>query len=381
MGEPTGFSGPAKPFLNARAGQTGLPVTISGLSKSYGSVVALNDIDLSISGGEFVTLLGPSGSGKTTLLMAVAGFIRPSAGSIRFGSTEMIATPPHKRDIGVVFQSYALFPHMSVRQNVAYPLWVRRIARREIDVRVAQTLEMVRLAELAERSIDQLSGGQRQRVALARAIVFRPRVLLMDEPLSALDKNLREQMQVEIRHLQRQLGITTISVTHDQREAMTMADRVAVLDRGRLIQVDSPDTLYKMPATSFVARFIGEATLLDVEIKENAAFMQGQRLRTTRPLPPNGTPSSVVLRTEALDVRQTRPIGDAHNVLTGRIAERLFQGDSTLIHVVLGTGETVAIRKQASRDHAELLPDVGEDVCLVLHVEDTIVVPRVDPAK
>src|SRR5262245_40557932 len=229
MGDPTSpLHKSTKPSLDFRTNQAGLPVTIAGLTKSYGSVVALDNSDLDISGGEFVTLLGPSGSGKTTLLMAVAGFIRPNAGSIRFGSTEVIATPPHTRDTGLGFQSYALFPHMSVKQNVGYPLRLRRVPRREIETRIMQALEMVRLAELADRSIDQLSGGQRQRVALARAIVFRPRILLMDEPLSALDKNLREQMQVEIRHLQRQLGITTISVTHDQREAMTMADRVAV---------------------------------------------------------------------------------------------------------------------------------------------------------
>jgi putative spermidine/putrescine transport system ATP-binding protein len=382
MGEPTRrVHGLTKPSLDFQTDQAGLPVTITGLSKSYGSVVALDNVALNISGGEFVTLLGPSGSGKTTLLMAMAGFIRPNAGSIRFGSTEVIATPPHKRDIGVVFQSYALFPHMSVRQNIAYPLWVRRVPRREIDARVMQALEMVRLVELADRSIDQLSGGQRQRVALARAIVFRPRILLMDEPLSALDRNLREQMQVEIRHLQRQLGITTISVTHDQREAMTMADRVAVLDRGQLIQVDSPDALYKSPATSFVARFIGEATLLDVEIRESAAFLHGQRLRTMRPLPPNGTPSCVVLRTEALDIRHARPQGDAHNALPGRITEQLFQGDSTLLYVALVTGETVVVRWLTSRDRAGLMPDVGTDIHVVVHVEDTIVVRNVELEK
>jgi putative spermidine/putrescine transport system ATP-binding protein len=270
---------------------------------------------------------------------------------------------------------------MSVKQNVGYPLRVRRVPRREIETRSMQALAMGRLAALADRSIVLLSGGPSQRVALARAIVFRPRILLMDEPLSALDKNLREQMQVEIRHLQRQLGITTISVTHDQREAMTMADRVAVLDRGRLIQVDPPDTLYKLPATSFVARFIGEAAVLSVEIREKAAFLHGQRLRTTRPVPPDGSPSSLVLRTETLDIRRTRPSDDRYNVFPGRITERLFQGDSTLVHVLMSTGETVAVRRATGRSDAEPLPEAGKDIHLVIHMEDTIVVPSTEPEK
>ncbi len=224
-----------------------LPVAVEQLSKSYGSVVAIDDISLSVERGEFVTLLGPSGSGKTTLLMMIAGFARPTAGSIRIGETEIVRLPPHKRDVGMVFQSYALFPHMNVGENIAYPLKLRGVDRETRRRRVAHALEMIQLAGYESRRVDQLSGGQRQRVALARAIVFEPRILLMDEPLSALDKKLREAMQIEIRHLHERLGMTTVYVTHDQREALTMSDRVAVIHQGRFAQIDKPAHALRAP--------------------------------------------------------------------------------------------------------------------------------------
>ena len=217
-----------------------LPITVRQITKSYGSVRALDQVDLDIRSGEFLTLLGPSGSGKTTLLMVLAGFTRPDHGSLKFGETEVIRLAPHKRGIGMVFQSYALFPHMSVGANIAFPLRLRGVAKPDIARRVEQALALVQLAGYATRRVDELSGGQRQRVALARAIVFEPRILLMDEPLSALDKQLREHMQIELRRLHEQLGMTTVYVTHDQREALTMSDRVAVLNHGKLMQYGPP---------------------------------------------------------------------------------------------------------------------------------------------
>ncbi|MFT6704825.1 MAG: putative spermidine/putrescine transport system ATP-binding protein, partial [Gammaproteobacteria bacterium] len=239
-----------------------LPISVQGLTKKYGKLYALDNVDLNIKSGEFLTLLGPSGSGKTTLLMAIAGFNRPDAGSIRFGEDEVILTPPHRRNVGMVFQSYALFPHMSVAGNIAFPLKLRGVKTAEAAQRVQEALATVQLDGLGDRGIEQLSGGQRQRVALARAFVFRPRILLMDEPLSALDKKLREQMQIELKHLHHQLGVTTVYVTHDQREALTMSDRIAVINDGKITQIDTPHVIYNQPANAFVADFIGESTML-----------------------------------------------------------------------------------------------------------------------
>ena len=222
------------------AGGRSPPLRIRGLSKHYGRTTALHEVDLDVDSGEFITLLGPSGSGKTTLLMILAGFVRPNGGSVMVGGEEIIVMPPHKRNVGMVFQNYALFPHMNVFENIAFPLRQRRVERKETAERVQKVLELVHLAGYGERRTDQLSGGQRQRVALARAIVFEPRILLMDEPLSALDKKLREQMQIEIRHLHQRLGMTTVYVTHDQREAITMSDRIAVMNQGRIVQLDTP---------------------------------------------------------------------------------------------------------------------------------------------
>src|SRR6187200_1299840 len=241
-----------------------LPIAVRELTKAYGAVHALDHVELDVKSGEFLTLLGPSGSGKTTLLMVLAGFVRPDSGSIRFGTQEVVRLAPHKRNLGMVFQNYALFPHMNVAANIAFPLKLRGIVSREIARRVEEALELVQLGGYGERHIDQLSGGQRQRVALARAIVFEPRIVLMDEPLSALDKQLREAMQLELRRLHERLGTTTIYVTHDQREALTMSDRIAVINGGRIVQLGTPRDIYDYPATRFVAEFIGESSFLPV---------------------------------------------------------------------------------------------------------------------
>ena len=247
--------------MDARA-KTG--VSIRSAAKRYGPVVALDDVSLDIAPGEFVSLLGPSGSGKTTLLGILGGFVQPSSGAVWVGERDITFAPPHKRDIGIVFQNYALFPHMSVGENVAFPLRARRQPKATWAKKVADALAMVELSGYENRGIGQLSGGQRQRVALARAMVFEPQLILMDEPLSALDKQLRETMQIELRRLHRKLGATIVYVTHDQREALTMSDRVAVLKNGRLVQIDTPERLYDRPCDAFVASFIGEATLLAV---------------------------------------------------------------------------------------------------------------------
>ena len=231
---------------------------IEGASKSFGEVAALADVSLGVSAGEFVTILGPSGSGKTTLLKVIAGFETADTGRILVDGADVTDLDPAQRNIGMVFQNYALFPHMSVARNVAYPLAMRRMAKAEIDRRVAEALDMVELAGMAERLPKQLSGGQQQRVALARATVFQPRLLLLDEPFGALDRKLREQMQLEVRRLQRRLGLTTLFITHDQEEALVMSDRIAVMDKGRLQQVGLPHEIYEAPANPFIADFIGE---------------------------------------------------------------------------------------------------------------------------
>jgi putative spermidine/putrescine transport system ATP-binding protein len=276
-----------------------LPISISGVTKRYGDIYALNNVDLEVKSGEFLTLLGPSGSGKTTLLMALAGFTRPDQGSIKFADEEIILLPPHKRDVGMVFQNYALFPHMSVAGNVGFPLKLRKVEQAEIASRVEEALETVQLGGYGERGINQLSGGQKQRVALARAIVFGPRILLMDEPLSALDKKLREHMQIELRHLHEKLGMTTVYVTHDQREALTMSDRIAVINHGRLMQLDEPRQIYERPASKFVADFIGESTFLPVERTGKKVSLAGKTLKVSH-LPEGDGELLLLVRPERL---------------------------------------------------------------------------------
>jgi putative spermidine/putrescine transport system ATP-binding protein len=246
-------------------------VRFERVQKSYDGIsLVVKSLDLDIRRGEFLTLLGPSGSGKTTCLMMLAGFERPTAGMISIGGRRIDATPPHKREIGVVFQNYALFPHMTVAENVAFPLQVRRVCRAESEMRVKRALAMVQLEGLLARRPAQLSGGQQQRVALARALVFEPRIVLMDEPLGALDKQLRETMQYEIKHLHDRLGVTIVYVTHDQGEALTMSDRIAVFHQGRVQQLADPAELYERPGNAFVAGFIGENNRLQGRLRELA---------------------------------------------------------------------------------------------------------------
>jgi len=321
-------------------------IRFEAVSKHYGGVRALDRVSLEVEPGEFLTLLGPSGSGKTTLLMVLAGFSRPTSGRVLVGGEDVTRTPPHRRDFGVVFQSYALFPHMTVAQNVGYPLRMRNRPRAEIARKVADALALVRLEGLADRRPDQLSGGQKQRVALARAIVFEPRVLLMDEPLSALDKKLREAMQIEIRRLHERLGITTIYVTHDQREALTLSDRVAVIDGGRIRQLDPPRLLYEEPRSRFVAEFVGEVNLIEARFASvNGSTMRvrapalGIEIVTDRPVPAlPGEPLWVAVRPEKMSIAKSPPAETGHNCVTGEVFDIEYLGDVSVYHVRLDNG-------------------------------------------
>ena len=245
---------------------------VRGVAKRFGAVEVLKNVSLEISAGEFITLLGESGSGKTTLLRLIAGFEQPSSGEIWMNGERLDTLPPYKRRVNTVFQSYALFPHLSVRENVSYGLQVSGVAKGEIPGRVAEALRMVKMEEFAAQRPAKLSGGQQQRVALARALVNRPKLLLLDEPLSALDANLRKQMQSELKSLQRELGITFLFVTHDQEEAMALSDHIALLKSGALEQVASPREIYARPATSYTAQFIGQTNLLPIEVKNGVAW-------------------------------------------------------------------------------------------------------------
>ncbi|MGO2749758.1 MAG: ABC transporter ATP-binding protein [Pseudoclavibacter sp.] len=267
--------------IDTREGVTERPtqapagVTLTGVSKTFGDFTAVESLDLQVRSGEFFSMLGPSGSGKTTVLRMIAGFEQPTEGTIELGGTDVTNVPPFSREVNTVFQDYALFPHMTVAQNVAYGLRVRRASKSERAERVQQALEQVQLAHLADRKPSQLSGGQRQRIALARALILKPRVLLLDEPLGALDKQLREQMQIELKQIQREIGITFIFVTHDQEEALTLSDRIAVFNKGRIEQIGTPIEVYDSPATPFVAGFLGVSNLLEADAAKSATGIDG----------------------------------------------------------------------------------------------------------
>jgi putative spermidine/putrescine transport system ATP-binding protein len=357
---------------------TALPVQVQSLSKYFGEVRAVDDISFDIRPGEFLTLLGPSGSGKTTLLMMMAGFSRPTNGSIRIAGQEIVHLPPHKRNIGMVFQNYALFPHMPVGENIAYPLRLRKVGKAEIADRVRNVLELVQLGGYADRRISQLSGGQRQRIALARAIVFEPRILLMDEPLSALDKQLRETMQIEIRRLHDRLGMTTISVTHDQREALTMSDRIAVFSKGKLAQIASPTGLYEQPESRFIAEFIGESSFLPLRATPGGLAYGTQEIQfADRPRQTSGN-MMLMLRPERLRLVTGDPAGPEGNFFQGKIQTAVFQGESLLFEVMLDGGHKVFVRIANRSESARLVPEAGQRVTLCLDRADARIVRAED---
>jgi putative spermidine/putrescine transport system ATP-binding protein len=314
-------------------------LTVRRLAKHYGQTRAVDDVTLTIERGEFVTLLGPSGSGKTTILMAIAGFVQPTAGDILLDETPITPLPPERRNFGMVFQGYALFPHMTVAENVGFPLRVRNVARADAERRVAEALDLVQLGHLKDRRPSQLSGGQQQRVALARALVFQPALLLLDEPLSALDKKLRAELQVELKALHRRVGLTFIYVTHDQEEALSMSDSIAILRDGRLVQEGPPGALYERPATRFVADFLGKSNFLAGRILERqqdgftyavdgARFVQAGRA-------PAGEDVLIALRPEKIGIAASGEA--APNTVEGRITSWSYFGTSFALVV-----ETVA---------------------------------------
>lgn len=296
----------------------GAAVEIQALAKRFGDVVALDGVSLDVRPGEFLALLGPSGSGKTTILMSIAGFERPDSGRILIGGREISRLAPHRRDIGMVFQRYALFPHMTVAENLAYALRRRGAGRAEIIARVEEILHLIKLDGLGGRGVDQLSGGQQQRVALGRALIYRPSVLLMDEPMSALDKKLREHMQMELKLLHRTLGTTIILVTHDQEEALSMADRVALLDQGRLRQLGTPQELYRHPADAFVADFIGRTNFLplaDGDPIRVAGFTTNLGAALTADGRPQATGHCVGVRPEHIELLSPDSAGEVCRVI------------------------------------------------------------------
>lgn len=330
---------------------------IKAVSKSYGDVVALSPSNLDVQQGEFLTLLGPSGSGKTTLLMMIAGLTSPSGGQILIDQQDVTSTPSHERNIGVVFQNYALFPHMTVAENVAFPLKMRKWSRQQADAAVRDAMAVVRLDRFGDRLPTQLSGGQQQRVALARAIVFKPTLVLMDEPLGALDRKLRDELKVEIRRLHKQLATTIIYVTHDQEEAMVLSDRICLMDQARIVQVDPPSILYNVPRTLFAADFLGESNILKgtiVQVRDSSFEFKLELEETRLPVSASGNGSasgvrSVMIRPERI-----------------RIVPADFGGSGTLrlrVTSVLNIGSMYKIIGQLNAGSELRLAVIGQSHC------------------
>lgn len=336
-------------------------VSFQGVTRRYGTVTAVQDVHLDISSGEFFALLGPSGSGKTTLLMLLAGFDQPSEGRVLMSGTPISDLPPHRRRIGVVFQNYALFPHMTAADNVAYPLKMRGVARAEREARVRTALGLVNLCDRGEAYPSQLSGGQQQRVALARALVFGPNVLLMDEPLGALDRRLRDQMQIELKRIQGELGITVIYVTHDQSEAMAMANRIGIMSDGQLLQVAEPETIYAEPSNHFVARFIGECSILRVAPLSGGMGYEVAGARQALPAPVSG-PFEIVVRPENISIRSSSKAasGDDFGV-TATVREITYFGSGWRVALELPDGQSLLASVMRGHELAGKL-ETGESV-------------------
>jgi putative spermidine/putrescine transport system ATP-binding protein len=326
---------------------------LEAIRKNYGHVVVVDGVDLVVEQGEFFTLLGPSGSGKTTMLRMIAGFERPDSGRIELAGRDVTAIPPYQRETNTVFQDYALFPHMSVADNIGYGLRIKGVAKQIRDKRVQRALDMVRLSELGRRRPNQLSGGQRQRVALARAVINEPKVLLLDEPLGALDLKLRQEMQIELKQIQQEVGITFVYVTHDQEEALTMSDRLAVLSSGRIQQIGSPVEVYEQPATEFVAGFIGISNIL---LRDGVRFVvRPEKIR-------------MLAEDESADIGMT--------VEPGRVEQVIYAGMTTRYIVHLDRGEQLVVVRQNMDAHGDTQKFAGQPVRLAWTVDHTYVFDR-----
>jgi len=369
-----------------RAVSKGIVLRLDGIKVSYGATTVVDGLDLAVEDGEFVTLLGPSGCGKTTTLGVIAGFLQPAGGEVLLRGKPLVGLPPFRRDIGVVFQDYALFPHMSVAGNVAFGLKMRRMPKADIERRVAEILSLVRLDDYAQRLPQHLSGGQRQRVALARALVIRPSLLLLDEPLSNLDLKLREELRLEIVGLQRQLGIATIFVTHDQSEALVMSDRIAVMRNGRIEQLDTPNGIYERPASKFVATFIGAMTFIPASLvggRDRDGFGTA-RTATGRSLPVRldktvsvGQPVAIAIRPEK--ARLVRGGGGLNGEvsLPGRVVNVAYLGSRQEIRIDLEGGVPGMV--EMSCDDGEVFHR-GEEVFLVVDRKYCVALPETETA-
>ncbi|MER6948535.1 ABC transporter ATP-binding protein [Nonomuraea sp. NPDC000554] len=346
-------------------------IELTRLTKRYGGFVAVDDVSLTIEPGEFMTLLGPSGSGKTTTLNIIAGFVRQTSGELTLDGNPLGSTPAHKRDMGMVFQHYALFPHMTVAENIAFPLKQRKVPKSQRAELVEAALATVHLGEYGHRYPRELSGGQQQRVAVARAIVYNPRVLLMDEPLGALDKKLRDWLQLEIKRIHGELGTTFVYVTHDQDEALVLSDRIAVFNNGRIEQVGPADELYERPATLFVARFLGESTILRGDVSAGGLGVCARLVKAPGSL--DGGPGALVVRPERLTVRQAEhEAQDGWNALPATVTGEIYLGSSRKLELKLPDGSPALVREQAGS-----LSDArrGDEVTLTWRVTDSVLLP------
>lgn len=343
-------------------------LNIAGVEKRFGSFKAVNNVSLTVERGEFLTLLGPSGSGKTTLLMMIAGFVQPDRGIISLGAEPITHLPPERRDFGMVFQGYALFPHLSVFDNVAFPLKVRKKPRAEIEERVRAALDLVQLTAQMDRMPRQLSGGQQQRVALARAMVFTPHLLLLDEPLSALDKKLRAELQEELKRLHQKVGLTFIYVTHDQDEALSMSDRIAIMRDGQLVQHGSPTDLYEYPSTTFVADFLGKSNFLrgrvESHVGDDFVFTSGpdrflQKTKNAK-RPSLGSKVAIALRPEKISIVQ--PGQEMANTLTGTVTEWSYFGSE--FRLVMSTQSIGSVAVTLPTWKSGVPPEIGQRLTL-----------------
>jgi len=356
----------------------GASVVLTGIEKRFDTVGAVRGVSLTIGAGEFLTLLGPSGSGKTTTLMMIAGFETPTQGDIAIDGSSIVTLPPHKRNIGMVFQNYALFPHLTVAENIAFPLRQRGVDRVTRTRMVSESLRMVRLPGYEARYPRQLSGGQQQRVALARAIVFRPRLLLMDEPLGALDKQLRESLQLEMRRMHADLGITFIYVTHDQEEALTMSDRIAVMNEGRIAQLGTPEDLYDRPCDRFVASFIGESNFLScIVVGTEGNMVVGDRGGTilralTGSLPSAGTEATFTMRPERVRFADAQFSTTRTNRVWATVTETIFAGERRRYLCRCDGGASIVVKEPSSTTTRRRME--GERVELIWSISDTVVV-------